>query len=242
MLNVSGLTVRYGGGPNIVEDICLDVGAGQLSCIIGPNGAGKSTLLAALFGLLRPRTGKVVLDGTDITSMPPHARLRLGLALVPQGRSVFPEMTVHENLLIGGYVIADQRRLGNRLEHVLQTFPHLGSALGQRAGTLSGGEQQMLVIARALMLTPRVVLFDEPSLGLAPRVAAAMFRKISDLRADGLTVVLVEQNARMGLAIADRGIVLHDGRKVIEDRAERILSNPAVAEVYLGGRPRANSS
>jgi len=217
-----------------LKGVSLQVRAGEITTIIGANGAGKSTLLRTISGLLRPTRGAILYQGTELTRMPPHQIVRMGIIHVPEGRRIFTEMTVYENLLLGAYTHRD-RNLHHHLEQVFAIFPRLKERLNQRAGTLSGGEQQMLAIGRALMAKPRLLMLDEPSLGLAPFLVRDIFRIISEINATGVPILLVEQNAHMALEIAHRGYVLETGRVVLYDDAQSLLKNPAVRNAYLGG-------
>jgi branched-chain amino acid transport system ATP-binding protein len=203
-------------------------------CLLGANGAGKTSTLRAISGLLRPTAGRVLLDGREIQGWEPPAILEAGIAHCPEGRRVFPYLTVQENLEMGAYVRRDRRAVGEDLERVCSHFPILRERRRQMAGTLSGGEQQMLAIGRALMARPRLILFDEPSLGLAPTVVETTFRIIADIRRSGTTVLMVEQNAYLALRMADRGYVMETGRIVLADRAAELLGNDHVRRAYLG--------
>ena len=207
---------------------------GELVCLLGANGAGKTSTLRAISGLLRPTAGRVLLDGREIQGREPAAILEAGIAHCPEGRRVFPYLTVQENLEMGAYVRRDRRAVGEDLERVCSHFPILRERRRQMAGTLSGGEQQMLAIGRALMARPRLILFDEPSLGLAPTVVETTFRIIADIRRSGTTVLMVEQNAYLALRMADRGYVMETGRIVLADRAAELLGNDHVRRAYLG--------
>ena len=239
LLEVQNVTAGYGVGPNILNGVSLKVEQGQTYCIIGPNGAGKSTLLRVICGLLRPREGTVVFKGEVLNGLRPDQILRRGLCFVPQDRSLFPDMSVRENLVMGGYILEDRKELERRIEAVFEMFPILKERSSQRASTLSGGEQQMLAMGRALLLQPDLIMLDEPSLGLAPKVAQQIFESIRAFKRAGMTVILVEQNARMGLACADWGYVLDLGRNRFEGPADTILSDARVQELYLGKRPAA---
>jgi branched-chain amino acid transport system ATP-binding protein len=210
------------------------VGAGELVCLIGANGAGKSSTLRAISGLLRATAGRIVLDGREIQRMDPAAILEAGIAHCPEGRRVFPHMTVEENLAMGAYVRRDRRGVADDLERVSRHFPILAERRRQMAGTLSGGEQQMLAIARALMSRPRLILFDEPSLGLAPTIVETTFGIIAEIRRAGTTVLMVEQNAYLALRMADRGYVMETGRIVLAGRAADLLIDDHVRRAYLG--------
>jgi ABC-type branched-subunit amino acid transport system ATPase component len=234
LLAVEEITAGY-GPMDILHGVSLRVDPGEIVSIIGPNGAGKSTAFKAIVGFLRPRRGRVRFNGEDITGLPPHVVVRRGLAYVPQGRIVFPQMTVLENLEMGAYIERDRARVEAALERVYRLFPVLAERRRQRAGTMSGGEQQMVAIARALMTTPSLILLDEPSLGLAPKFVTLIFDKLQEMRAAGYTLMLVEQNAARALAIADRGYVLELGRNRFEGPGPRLLADPEVRRLYLGG-------
>jgi ABC-type branched-subunit amino acid transport system ATPase component len=234
LLSVEDVTAGY-GKMDILHGLSLHVETGEIVSIIGPNGAGKSTAFKAIMGFVRPRQGSIRFNGQEITGLPPHLVVRRGLAYVPQGRIVFPQMTVLENLEMGAYIERDGARVAAALERVYRLFPVLAERRRQRAGTMSGGEQQMVAIARALMTTPSLILLDEPSLGLAPKFVALIFDKLQEMRAAGYTLVLVEQNAARALAIADRGYVLELGRNRFEGPGPRLLADPEVKRLYLGG-------
>ena len=233
LLSVRGLELAY-GRIAAVKGIDFDVGEGQVVCLIGANGAGKTTTLRALSGLMRPRAGRIVFAGHDIAGLAPHRVARLGLAQVPEGRQVFAGMSVAENLALGGHLAAapECRR---RRDEVLTLFPRLAERLGQSAGLLSGGEQQMLAIGRALMAAPRIILLDEPSMGLSPIMVDHIFDLIARLKGDGRTLLLVEQNARLALEVADVAHVLENGRITLSGPAAAIAEDPAVVAAYLGG-------
>ena len=238
LLEVSDLHAGYRPGEDILRGVDMRVDAGEIVCVIGPNGAGKSTVFRAVYGLLPVRQGRVRFDGQDITNIRPQDALRsAGITIVPQLRSVFPEMTVRENLRLGLYLVRDKRRIQQRLDHVLALFPLLAERSKQLVGTMSGGEQRMVEIGRALMWEPRMVLMDEPSAGLAPRITKTIFTKIRELNRDiGLTVLMIEQNARQGLQISDRGYVLEMGRPTYQGPSEELLANDQVRRAFLGGR------
>jgi len=236
LLEINKVSSGYSGGPNIVNGVSLVIESGKTYCIIGPNGAGKSTLLRTICGLLRPRSGTIVLKGQRVDGLRPDQILERGLCFVPQDRSLFPDMTVAENLLMGGYTLRDRRKLADRMAAVYAMFPILDERRSQRARTLSGGQQQMLAMGRALLLDPDVILLDEPSVGLAPRIVQQVFDAIARLKAAGKTLVIVEQNARKGLECADHGCVLDLGEKRLEGPAETLLQDPKIQELYLGKR------
>jgi branched-chain amino acid transport system ATP-binding protein len=232
MLKVQGLHVSY-GKIAAVKDVSIEVAEGEIVALIGPNGAGKTTLLKTIAGLLPCSAGSILLNGRPIANRPATEVMRQGLALVLEGRSTLKHMTVHENLVLGGYVRRDHAAIAADIERMLDRFPILRSRLKQRAGTLSGGEQQMLVIARALISRPRLLMLDEPSLGLAPLVTAEIFEIVRALNADGaMTVLLVEQNANQALQLADRAYVLEMGKVVLE--GAELASDARVREAYLG--------
>jgi branched-chain amino acid transport system ATP-binding protein len=233
LLQIAGLDVRY-GGIRAVKGIDLEVGEGEVVCLIGANGAGKSTSLRALTGLVPVAGGTVRYAGRDITRLPVHRRARLGMALVPEGRGVFPRLSVAENLSMGAYARTDGAGVAQDLERVYGLFPRLQERAGQGAGTLSGGEQQMLAIGRALMSRPRLLLLDEPSMGLAPLAVQTIFETIRLIAGQGTTLLLVEQNARLALEASHRGYVLEGGRIVHQGDAADLLASPKVRAAYLG--------
>src|SRR5712691_3715059 len=232
MLELAGVSVSY-GKRRALEDVSLTVTAGEIVALLGANGSGKSTTLRAISGLVRPSRGRIVYDGRDITTWAPDAIVAAGVGHVPEGREIFHEFTVLENLLVGGHT-APTRAVAPRLDHAFTIFPVLRERRRQLAGTLSGGEQQMLAIARALMAAPRLLLLDEPSLGLAPRLAREIFRVIERINADGVIVVLVEQRARSALKVAARGYVLETGRVVMTGPSSALAADPRVRAAYLG--------
>ncbi len=232
LLRVDQLAVRY-DRVEVVHGISLAVGAGELVTIIGANGAGKTSTLRSVAGQISPASGQILLEGHDVTRLPAHERARQGIALVPEGRRVFPGLTVDQNLLVGAYVRRD-RKVDSDLKRVRELFPILGERARQSAGTLSGGEQQMLAIGRALMARPRIMLMDEPSMGLAPKVVADIYRTIAELKRQGVTILLVEQNARKALQVADRGYVLEAGRLTYHAPAAELANTPEVRRAYLG--------
>ncbi|SDM18174.1 branched-chain amino acid transport system ATP-binding protein [Oryzisolibacter propanilivorax] len=233
MLQVQGLFTHY-GAICAVDNASLHVNQGEIVSLIGSNGAGKTSLLMTLCGTPRASGGSVLFEGEDITLAPTHLIMRKGIAVSPEGRRVFPQLTVVENLKMGGFFL-DKDEIEAGMEHVFHLFPRLKDRSSQRAGTMSGGEQQMLAIGRALMSRPRLLLLDEPTLGLAPLIIAQIFEIIQAIRAEGVTVFLVEQNANRALAIADRGYVLENGRVVLHDTGTALLANAEVRKAYLGG-------
>jgi branched-chain amino acid transport system ATP-binding protein len=234
MLEITDLEVAF-GGITAVKGISLSVGEGEIVTLIGANGAGKTTTLRTVSGLIRPRRGKVVLDGADITRQSAQSRVKRGLVQVPEGRRVFPQMTVLENLELGAYLRKDAKAVAADLDQVFSRFPRLQDRRKQNAGTLSGGEQQMLAIGRALMGRPRVLLLDEPSMGLAPLLVQEIFSIVGEINRAGTTVLLVEQNANMALQVAHRGYVLETGKIVLAGTASELTSTDEVKRAYLGG-------
>ncbi len=233
MLSVHGLEVAY-GGIKAVRGINLEVGRGELVALIGANGAGKSSTLKALSGLLKPHAGHIDYDGAEITGKPAYHLVRRGLALVPEGRGVFPRLTVAENLAMGAYIHTDKAAVSRDFERAYALFPRLAERRAQPAGTLSGGEQQMLAMARALMCRPRLLLLDEPSMGLAPLMVQKIFETVRAVAAEGVTLLLVEQNAKLALETCDRGYVMESGAIVLADTAQNLLASPQVRQAYLG--------
>ena len=234
LLRVENLDVYY-GAVHALKGVTVAAGAGEIVTLIGANGAGKSTLLRTISGLIQARAGKVEFDGRDITRVPAHEIVSLGISQSPEGRMVFANLTVEDNLELGAYRRKDRAAIRADFDQVFQLFPRLLERRRQPAGTLSGGEQQMLAIGRALMSRPRLLLLDEPSLGLAPLLVREIFRTITEINRGGVTVLLVEQNAHMALSIAGRGYVLETGVVRFEDQARRLLDNPEVKNAYLGG-------
>jgi branched-chain amino acid transport system ATP-binding protein len=233
MLRIANMEAGY-GSLRVIKGVSLHVSPGEVVAIIGPNGAGKSTLLATIAGLIKPWTGEISLQGRRVEQAPPEQIVALGCSLVPQGRQVFGPLTVRENLLLGGYVRRRERTAEQTLDGIYRLFGVLRERQRQLAATLSGGEQQMLAIGRALMARPRLLMMDEPSLGIAPRVVQTIFRTITELRDAGMTILLIEQNARSALRIADRGYVLETGQIVCEGSARELLDNRDVQRAYLG--------
>ena len=232
MLAVNAINVKY-GPIHAVRDVSLSVETGEIVTIIGANGAGKSTILKTLVGLLRSGTGEILLNGESLSSLSPAAIVSRGIALVPEGRRVFPRLNVLDNLLLGGYG-KPRQQVGETLSQVFEMFPRLRERKRQLAGTLSGGEQQMLAIGRGLMSRPRLLFLDEPSMGLAPLLVQQIFETILTINERGTTILLVEQNAHLALAIADRGYVLETGTIVLTGSAEDLSGNPQVRNAYLG--------
>ncbi len=225
----------YYGNIHALKGISLTVEEGEIVTLIGANGAGKSTTLKTISGLLRPRQGEVYFDGARIDGIPAHAIVAKGICQSPEGRRIFPRMTVRENLEMGAFQRDKGAELASDFERVYTLFPRLKERIGQHGGTLSGGEQQMLAIGRALMAKPKVLLLDEPSMGLAPILVEQIFDIVKDINAAGTTILLVEQNALMALGIAKRGYILQTGEIVLEDAADKLIVNPEVQKAYLGG-------
>jgi branched-chain amino acid transport system ATP-binding protein len=233
LLELRGVEVAYGDLPAL-RGVSVSVEAGETLSVVGANGAGKTTMLRAISGLMRPRAGQILLDGERLDSLPSHAIVERGVVQVPEGRKIFPSLTVLENLELGSYVAAAKARRREGLEQVFGFFPRLKERERQAAGTMSGGEQQMLAIGRALMARPRVLMLDEPSLGLAPIIVNEIFRIIGEINRLGTTVLLVEQNTRQALALSRRGYVLENGRVVLEGSGAELLGNEHVKRAYLG--------
>ena len=237
-MGTSVLSVRdvnsYYGAIHALRGISLEVEQGEIVALIGGNGAGKSTTLNTICGLVRPRSGQILLNGEDLAPFPAHQIMAKGVVQVPEGRRIFARLTVHENLQMGAYVVSDKTAVAERTEQAYEMFPRLKERENQVAGTLSGGEQQMLAMSRALMSDPKVLLLDEPSMGLAPILVDQIFDKISELHARGTTILLVEQNARKALQVADRGYVIETGQIVLAERAENLRENEMVQKAYLG--------
>ena len=234
MLRLEGVSAGYGRAP-VLSGVNVEVRRGDLVCLVGANGAGKSTTLKTISGLLRPSAGRILFEDREIQGWKPQDILRAGIAHCPEGRRVFPHLTVRENLEMGAYVREDAKAVATDLDRVLAHFPVLGERRRQAAGTLSGGEQQMLAIGRALMARPRLVMFDEPSLGLAPTVVETTFKAIGEIQKDGTTVFMVEQNAYMALRMATRAYVMETGRITREGPARELLDDEHVKRAYLGG-------
>jgi len=233
LIALEGLQVAY-GGIRAVKGISLEVQPGELVCLIGANGAGKTTTLRAITGMLHPVAGRIVYEGRDIAGLKPHVISRQGLALVPEGRGVFAQLTIEENLAMGAYARRDRPGVAADVERAFTLFPRLKERRRQTAGTLSGGEQQMLAISRALMSRPKLLLLDEPSMGLAPLMVERIFEVILSISAEGVTLLLVEQNARLALEVSDRGYVLESGLVTLSGAAASLLHDPRIREAYLG--------
>jgi branched-chain amino acid transport system ATP-binding protein len=237
MLEIEHLEVTYGEAP-AVRDVSLRVEKGEIVTLIGGNGAGKTTTLRAISGLLRPSAGTIRFGGTSLTGLTPDRIVALGVSQVPEGRHVFPRLSVEDNLKVGAYLVRDLKLMRDGLERVYTMFPPLKERRRQRGETLSGGEQQMLALGRAIMARPRLLLLDEPSLGLAPQIVEKVAQAVIAFRASGMTVLLVEQNARVALAISKRGYIIETGTIILSDSAAALKANPRVIESYLGGMRR----
>jgi branched-chain amino acid transport system ATP-binding protein len=233
LLAIDNLSVHY-GAIQALHGVSIAVEPGEIVTLIGANGAGKSTTLRAVSGLVAPSSGTITFDGKDLAGRKPHTILRLGLAQVPEGRGIFPNLTVDENLDLGAFVRANRKEVGEDRERVFALFPRLKERIAQRAGTLSGGEQQMLAIGRALLARPRLLLLDEPSLGLAPQLVQTIFKIIREINASGTTIFLVEQNAHMALRVAHRAYVLEVGSVVMQGDAKTLAASDEVKKAYLG--------
>ncbi len=234
LLEMRGVVAGYGGG-DVLQGVDLTVEQGAIACIVGPNGAGKSTVLRVISGLLQPRLGDVTFDGQSIAGLNPRQILVRGIVQVPQNHSLFTHMTVRENVRLGAYTLNDGALVNRRLGEVEELFPIVRQRAGDKAGGLSGGQQRLVEFARCLMLDPRVVLLDEPSMGLDPKTLKQVFDVVTLMRSTGRTVLLVEQNARSGLGISTHGIVMESGRVRLEGTHREVLDNPKISELYLGG-------
>ena len=233
MLEVQDLYVSY-GMMEVLHGVDISVQDGELISVIGPNGAGKTTLIKTIMGLVKPKSGKILYDGQDITHLPAHKRAGLGIGYVPEGRHVFGRLTVEENLTIGAYSSSDKEKLKKNIDMVYEIFPRLAERKGQLARTMSGGEQQMLAVGRALMGNPKMILMDEPSMGLSPLLVKEIFSIIQEVNRQGITILLVEQNAKMSLSISDRAYVLETGSISLEGEAKELLKDDRVRKAYLG--------
>ncbi|MBN8183809.1 ABC transporter ATP-binding protein [Roseibium aggregatum] len=239
LLHVSNVTAGYGDGPAILDGAELRAEPGKVHCIIGPNGAGKSTLLKAICGMLKVRNGDVLYKGESLKGLRPDQVLRKGICFVPQERALFPKMTVRENMRMGGFSMSDKSGLEKRIDEIEELFPILKERRDQHAGTMSGGQQQTLAMARTMILKPDIVMLDEPSLGLAPKIVQEMFSIMKMMAAEGITILLVEQNALMGLKNSDQGVVLDLGRTLFSGPADDVLRDPRIQDLYLGGKKAA---
>jgi len=235
ILTLEGVVSGY-GKMTILNGTTASFRRGAITTVIGPNGAGKSTVFKTVFGLLPLRAGRIVFDGKDVTNFSPRRMLDAGVCYVPQGRNLFPELSVRHNLELGGVALGDQGKLSGRVEAMLERFPMLREKARAQASTLSGGQQKLLEVARGLLLDPKLMLIDEPSIGLSPLMVREVFTILRDLRDKGVTILLIEQNAKQALEISDYGLVLEQGQTRIEDKAEKILADPRIGQLFLGGR------
>ena len=241
LLEVEDVYAGYGSGGDILQGVDLQVGKGDYVCIIGPNGAGKSTLMRVITGVLTPRKGRVLFEGRDIGSRRPDLVFRDGIVTVPQGRNTFPDMTVWENMLMGAYSIRDRKLVKERIDRVVELLPVLAEKRHQRAGLLSGGQQKQVEIGRAMLVDPKLLILDEPTMGLEPRIARVVLERVDRLREAGTTILMVEQNARLGLAHAEDGCVMELGRIKLRGRGLKMLEDPEVSRLYLGEEAGADS-
>ncbi len=233
MLSIENLQVYY-GVINAIKGISFEVNAGEIIALIGANGAGKTTILHTITGLVSPKSGSIIFEGRDLIKTPAHKIVSLGMAHVPEGRRIFQQLTVYENLKLGAFTLKDSKQIEKNLAYVYEHFPRLKERKNQVAGTLSGGEQQMLAMGRALMSNPKILLMDEPSMGLSPLLVGEIFSIIGEVSADGTTVLLVEQNAKKALSIADRAYVLETGKISLEGKASDLINDEKVKKAYLG--------
>ena len=234
LLNLTNIVAGYGGS-DVLQGVNLSVEQGSITCIVGPNGAGKSTVLRVVSGLLRPRTGEITYNGRSIAGMNPRQILSLGIVQVAQNHSVFPKMTVRENVRLGAFMLTDRALVNRRLGEVEEMFPVVKERANDKAVSLSGGQQRLVEFARCLMLEPQLILLDEPSMGLDPKTLKQVFEKVKAMQQGGRTILLVEQNARAGLGISNHGVVMESGRVRLEGSHEDVLSNPEISQLYLGG-------
>jgi branched-chain amino acid transport system ATP-binding protein len=234
LLVLDGVVAGY-GKMTILNGATARIRRGAITTVVGPNGAGKSTLFKAVFGLLPVRSGSIVFDGRNVVNCPPRRLLDAGVVYIPQGRNIFPELSVRHNLELGGVALSDQSGLAGRVEAMLQRFPALAEKADRQASTLSGGQQKLLEVARGLLLDPKLILIDEPSIGLSPLMVQEVFAILQRLRDSGVTILLIEQNARQALQMSDYGMVLEQGQTRIENTAANILADPRIAQLFLGG-------
>ena len=233
LLQLRNVIAGYGGG-DVLRGVNLDVAERSITCIVGPNGAGKSTVLTTISGLLKPRNGEILFKGQSIVGLTPHQILARGLVQVPQNHSLFPSMTVRENVALGAYMLSDSTLVNRRLSQIQEMFPIVRERASERAGSLSGGQQRLVEFARCLMLDPALVLLDEPSMGLDPKTLREVFKTVKTMQEAGRTILLVEQNARAGLHLADHGVVMESGRIRLDGPSMDVLQNPEISALYLG--------
>jgi len=233
-LTMDGVVAGYGGG-DVLRGVSFSVPHGSITCVVGPNGAGKSTVMRVISGLLRPRLGTVTLRGEKLTGKSPRQILQMGVVQVPQNHSLFKDMTVRENIELGGYILRERLQVASRLDAVFDLFPQARQWAGKRAGELSGGQQRLVEFARALMLDPALILLDEPSMGLSPLVLKSVFAAVRQMNSDGATILLVEQNARAGLRLSHHGVVMENGTVRLAGSGREVLEHPEIGELYLGG-------
>ena len=233
-LVIQDVVAGYGGG-DVLHGVTMQVADGGITCVVGPNGAGKSTLLGSICGLIKPRLGQVTLRGEQLSGRTPRQVLDMGVVLVPQNHSLFREMTVRENIMLGGYILRERGLADKRLAAVLEMFPQVTDWLGKKAGSLSGGQQRLVEFARCLMLDPSLVILDEPSMGLSPKVLKSVFDAVRMMNSQGKTILLVEQNARAGLRLSTHGVVLENGQVRLSGTGHEVLNHPEIGALYLGG-------
>jgi branched-chain amino acid transport system ATP-binding protein len=234
LLQLTNVIAGYGGG-DVLRGVNLSIEEGTITCIVGPNGAGKSTILTAVSGLIKPRSGQILFKGQDLVGLSPQQILMRGLVQVPQNHSLFPAMTVRENVELGAYMLRDKSVVGERYDEIQGLFPIVRERANEQAGSLSGGQQRLVEFARCLMLDPALVLLDEPSMGLDPKTLKEVFKTVMAMKQAGRTILLVEQNARAGLRLADHGVVMESGRVRLDGRSDSVLNNPEISALYLGG-------
>jgi len=234
LLQLENVIAGY-GGCDVLRGVNLEIDEGSITCIVGPNGAGKSTVLAAVSGLIKPRVGQIIFKGQNIAGWSPRRVLTSGLAQVPQNHSLFPQMTVRENVELGAYTLSDSALIRRRYDHIVEMFPIVRERAQEQAGSLSGGQQRLVEFARCLMLDPALVLLDEPSMGLDPKTLKEVFKTIRDMQQAGKTILLVEQNAKAGLNLANHGVVMESGAVRLDGPSTEVLNHPEIATLYLGG-------